>query len=76
MAACDLEIRQTLVYDLGQVYSIDMYIGCLTRIPTSLVTQHYMYFLGYFQVKAMKFQVNLAVNHSVYVDNVDMTKHE
>ncbi len=33
-----------------------------------------MYFPGYFQVKAMKFQVNLAQNHSVSVNNVDMKK--
>ncbi len=32
------------------------------RVPTSLVTQHSMYFPGYFQVKAMKSKVNLASN--------------
>ncbi len=32
-----------------------------------------MYFLSYFQVKAMESQVILALNHSICVDNVDMT---
>ncbi len=44
------------------------------RVPTSLVTQNSMYFPGYLQVKAMKFPVNLAQNHNVCVDNVDMKK--
>ncbi len=34
----------------------------------------FQYFPGYFQVKAMKFQVNLAWNHSVYVVNVVYNK--
>ncbi len=42
------------------------------RVPTSLVTYNVKYFLGYFQVKAMKSQVNLASNHSVHVDNLDI----
>ncbi len=46
----------------------------ITRVPTSLVTQNSMYFPGYLQVKAMKSKVNLSLNHSVCVDNVDMTK--
>ncbi len=33
-----------------------------------------VYFPCYFQVKAMKFHINLAFNHSVYVDNVDTRK--
>ncbi len=44
------------------------------RVPTSLVTQNSMYFPGYFQAKAMKSMFNLALNHNVCVDNVDMTK--
>ncbi len=42
-------------------------------VPTSLVTQNSMYFLCYFQVKEMKSQVNLTLNHSVAVDNLDIT---
>ncbi len=34
---------------------------------------NYMYFQGYFQVKAMKSKVNLVLNHSVRVDNLDIT---
>ncbi len=36
-------------------------IPSVIRIPTSLVTWYSMYFLGYFQVKAVKFQVNLTL---------------
>ncbi len=43
------------------------------RVPTSLVTRKSMYFPGYFLLKAMKSQFNLYSNHSVCVDNVDMT---
>ncbi len=46
----------------------------LIRVPTPLVTQNSMYFPGYFQVKVIKSQFNLAPNRSVYVNNVDMTK--
>ncbi len=48
--------------------------GYISRISTSLVTQNSMYFPGYFQVKAIKSLVNLALNDIVGVDNVDMTK--
>ncbi len=43
------------------------------RVPTSLVTSNFMYFPGYFHVKTMKSLVNLALNHSVGVDNLDIT---
>ncbi len=43
-------------------------------VPTSLVTQNSMYFPGYFQVKAMKFHINLTLNHNIYVGNEDMRK--
>ncbi len=36
-------------------------------------TQNSMYFSRYFQVKELKSQVNLALNHNVCVDKVDMT---
>ncbi len=41
---------------------IEMSVTSIDRIPTSLVTQNFMYFPGYFQVNAMKSQVNLALN--------------
>ncbi len=58
------------MYIFNVLYMTDTY-----RAPPSLVTQNSMYFPGYFQVKAIKSQVNLALNHSV-VDNVDITKIE
>ncbi len=57
---------------IGQLFVI--YIFIRHRVPTSLVTQNSMYFPGYFHVKAMKSKVNLVLNQSVCVDNVDMTK--
>ncbi len=45
-----------------------------SRVLTSLVTQNSMYFPGYFLVKAMKLQANMALNNSVCVDNEDITK--
>ncbi len=35
---------------------------CIYMVPTSMVTRNSIYFPGYFQVKAMKSQVNLALN--------------
>ncbi len=35
-----------------------------------------MYFPGYFQVKALKFQVKLASYHGISVDNLDIDRVE
>ncbi len=49
-----------LVTTITSLYDLTIYKKY--TVPTSLVTQNSMYFPGYFQVKAMKFKVNLASN--------------
>ncbi len=38
-----------------------LFFSNCNRVPSSLVIKNAMYFPGYFQVKAMKFQVNLTL---------------
>ncbi len=45
----------------------------VSGFPTSIITRNSIIF-QVIQVKSIKFQVNLALNDSVCVDNVDMTK--
>ncbi len=62
-------VRQTLAISLHHWLPLHWHLALhkqCYRVTTSLVMQNSMYFPGYFQIKAMKFQVNLAFNQCLY----------
>ncbi len=59
---CRVMVKNDTLYNTWVRKAIPINYLWILRVPTSLVTQNSMYFPGYFQVNAMKSQVNLSLN--------------